>query len=101
MKILEETERETEARVLPAQFVPTPTREYREHRKTARLTLGAGIPRIPLPIPIRIPVLKGPRVLIWKQDPTVAEIGVRKAYLPTPVLPSPGTRASPSRASRR
>ncbi len=92
MRILEEeTETRTDAPVLPPQFIPTPTREYREHRKTVRVTLGPGTPASPpaIPIPLPIPILRGPRVLIWKQDPTVAEIGVRKTYLPQPVLPGP------------
>lgn len=89
MRIEEETETKTGVPVLPPQFVPTPTREYREHRKTMRLTLGPGAPAAPVPVPVPIPVLRGPRVLIWKQDPTVAEIGIRKAYLPGPVLAGP------------
>jgi len=72
---------------LPVGFVPTPTREYREHRKTLRITLGPGLPATPIPIPN--PALPGSRVLIWKQDPSVREIGVRKAYLPGHILPGP------------
>src|SRR4030095_13124281 len=43
----------------------------------------------PIPIPIPIPVLVGPRVLLWKQDPSVGEIGIRKAFLPPPVSTGP------------
>lgn len=95
------TEQEDEAAVptVPASFVPTPTREYRQHRKFVRATLGAGTPTaagtavalapIPVPIPIPIPALAGARALMWKQDPSVAEIGIRKAYLPGHVFTGP------------
>ena len=77
---------------LPVAFVPTPSREYREHRKISRLTLQPGAPvkaaPIPPPVPIPLP-FPGARVLIWKQDPSVAEIGVRKAYLPGHVFTGP------------
>lgn len=36
-----------------------------------------------------LPHAFGARVLMWKQDPTVAEIGTRKAYLPGVVLAGP------------
>src|SRR5512138_1178 len=74
---------------VPVGFVPTPTAEYREHRKFASATKAVGAPRVPSPIPIPIPVLVGPRVLMWKQDPSVAEIGIRKAFLPRPVSSGP------------
>lgn len=69
------------------QSLPTPSFEYREHRRTVR-----AIPRaqaIPIPIPTPIPILAGARVLIWKQDPTLQEIGIRKSYLPGHVFPGP------------
>ncbi len=68
---------------------PTPTMEYRTHRKTLKATVQPGPPAIPAPIPIPIPFLVGARVLIWKQDPSVAEIGIRKTYLPGHVLTGP------------
>lgn len=74
---------------LPVGYIPTPTREYRSHRKGMKATVGAGTPSLPIPIPIPIPVLQGTRVLIWKQDPSVAEIGIRKAYLPSRALTGP------------
>lgn len=74
---------------LPIGFVPTPTQDYREHRKTMQATVEPGRPTRPSPIPIPIPVLSGPRVLIWKQDPSVREIGVRKAYIPSFVANGP------------
>src|SRR5215510_10671377 len=72
---------------VPAGFVPTPTIQYRSRRKAARATVGAGIPT-PIPVPLPIP-LPGARVLMWKQDPTVGEIGIRKSYLPGHVFSGP------------
>ena len=67
--------------------VPTPTVEYRARRKTLRAAVGPGTPR-PIPIPIPRP-LPGARVLIWKQDPSVQEIGVRKSFLPGHIFAGP------------
>ena len=36
-----------------------------------------------------VPAPAGPRVLMWKQDPSVAEIGIRKTFLPRPVSTGP------------
>jgi hypothetical protein len=85
------TEGQTIHSDLPISFVPTPTAEYRAHRKLMKATVSAGPPVLPLPIPIPLPIplFVGPRVLIWKQDPSVAEIGVRKAFLPGFVLSGP------------
>lgn len=74
---------------LPTSFVPVPTLEYRAHRKTQQATVEPGRPLKRLPVPIPIPLLKGPRVLMWKQDPSVTEVGVRKAYIPSTVLNGP------------
>jgi hypothetical protein len=73
--------------ILPVAGVPTPTREYRTQRKAARVTIQTALPS-PIPIPVP-PPLPGARVLMWKQDPTVGEVGIRKAYLPGHVLPGP------------
>src|SRR5262249_44769012 len=67
----------------------TPSAEYRAHRKFAKAVAAVGAPPVPSPIPIPIPLLVGPRVLLWKQDPSVAEIGIRKAFLPRPVSSGP------------
>jgi hypothetical protein len=79
---------------IPAGFVPTPSDNYRTHRKMARLTKEPGVvpAPIPIPIPTPLPFLVGSRVLMWKQDPSVPEIGIRKAYLPG--LTSSGPRDS-------
>ena len=78
-----------ESTAVPVPFVPTPTREYRQHRKTMRATVEPGTPVLPSPVPVPLPLKAGPRVLIYKQDPSVQEIGIRKAYIPTPVVTGP------------
>jgi hypothetical protein len=86
--ILEPQHREP---VIPVGLVPTPTNQYRQHRKQKTAIEANGKPahaEVPLnsPIsaaPIPIPVLTGSRVLIYKQDPSVVEIGIRKVYLPS------------------
>jgi hypothetical protein len=86
---------------VPIGYIPTPTREYRQHRKLLRATTGVAsrpairiIPereagRVVIPIPIPIPRIIGSRVLMWKQDPSVSEIGIRKAFLPGLMLAGP------------
>jgi len=82
---------------LPVGFVPTPTNAYRLHRKNMKATVQPGKPVLPSPIPVPIPLphpplpiyIPGPRVLMYKQDPSVAEIGIRKAWLPTYVFNGP------------
>jgi hypothetical protein len=78
----------------PVSFVPTPSAAYREHRKASQLVLQPGTPRIgldkiPEPAPVPLPFAFGARVLMWKQDPSVSEIGTRKAFLPGIVLDGP------------
>jgi hypothetical protein len=75
--------------IVPVGLVPTPTNQYRQHRKQKAAIEASGLPThatVPLnpPIqaaPIPLPILTGSRVLIYKQDPSVAEIGIRKVYL--------------------
>ena len=65
---------------LSAGFVPTPSAAFAEQNAAGPFPL----PR-PTPLPRKFPwpVLdRGSRVLIYKQDPSVSEIGVRKAFLP-------------------
>lgn len=66
---------------VPVGFVPTPTSQYRTHRKLLSATVQPGKPKVgaPTPIPLSVP---GARVLMWKQDPSVAEIGIRKTFVP-------------------
>lgn len=88
MDIEERIEIVSKPDAVPIDFVPTPTNEYREHRKITKAASGVGTPPAPTPIPIPLP-LPGARVLMWKQDPTVGEIGIRKAYLPGHVFAGP------------
>ncbi|GGD78198.1 hypothetical protein GCM10011514_47750 [Emticicia aquatilis] len=71
---------------LPVAFVPTPTQQYRQHRKVNKVTKSAGLP---IPIPVPFPRLNGHRVLIWKQDPSVTEIGIRKVFMPNLISSGP------------
>jgi hypothetical protein len=78
----------------PVGYVPTPSAPYRKHRKTAQLVDEPGLPRQtdsdpPAPPDVPLPFAFGARVLMWKQDPSVDEIGTRKAYLPGIVLAGP------------
>ncbi len=64
------------------------TLSYEMLTLSTREASGLAIPR-PSPIPIPIPLVTGSRVLIWKQDPTVADPGVRATFIPTLVLDGP------------
>ena len=87
---------------VPASFVPVPTQAFRVHRKALQAVAQPGTPRAaraaaafpqpiptPIPVPVPLPLVLGTRVLMWKQDPTVGEIGVRKAFLPGHVKAGP------------
>ncbi|TWI65529.1 hypothetical protein IP91_02939 [Pseudoduganella lurida] len=77
---------------LPVGYVPTPSAPYRMHRKAAELTRQPGHPRLksvpglPQPVPA---ASAGSRVLMWKQDPSVSELGTRKVFLPGVILEGP------------
>ncbi len=77
-------------------FVPTPGAPYRQPGRVARLLddpaspLDAADPDAGMPVEAEpLPHAFGARVLMWKQDPSVGEIGTRKAYLPGVVLAGP------------
>jgi len=90
-------------------FIPTPSAPYRQHRKAAQLLDQPGRPRpagaallspgspgtaedkppADTPNEVPLPYAFGSRVLMWKQDPSVDEIGTRKAFLPGVVLAGP------------
>src|SRR4051812_29676960 len=91
----------TQAQGGPMQLpeVPLPTKDYAERHARLRVEhyvappvvdegpalagpLGAAAPAAPIPAP-------GARVFVYKQDPTVAEIAVRKAFLPKRVFAGP------------
>jgi hypothetical protein len=88
--------------------VPLPTLDYSEHQaeqrshaKGVRVSQLAPIAAPPgegpapmpgavaKPLPHPLPIPQGARVLIYKQDPSVAEIGIRKAFLPRRVFAGP------------
>ena len=80
----------TQCVALPVGYVPTPSAPYRQHRKHAQLTLQPGAPRLSEAAARKtaaIPV--GSRVLVWKQDPSVSELGTRKAFLPGLIVQGP------------
>lgn len=70
----------------PVSYVPTPSAQYRAHRKAAQLTQQPGLPRQTGAAAAPPP---GARVLIWKQDPSVTDLGTRKAFLPGVILAGP------------
>jgi hypothetical protein len=74
---------------LPVGVVPTPTQETRLRRKMQKLMEQPGRPTLSGLVPAPAATSVGCRVLIWKQDPSVPEIGIRKAYLPGPVISGP------------
>ncbi len=72
----------------PVGFIPTPSAPYRQHRKAAALLLEPGPPRLGLGE--AAPTFgMGTRVLMWKQDPSVGDIGTRRVFLPGLVLDGP------------
>jgi hypothetical protein len=77
---------------LPVSFVPTPSALYRAHRKSAQLLQQPSLPRLKdtaLPTRAAAAPPAGARVLIWKQDPSVSELGPRKIFLPGVILEGP------------
>jgi hypothetical protein len=76
----------TKCASLPVSYVPTPSAPYRQHRKNVQLTLQPGRPRM-REVAAAVPL--GSRVLIWKQDPSVSDLGTRKVFLPGLVLQGP------------
>ena len=76
----------------PVAFIPTPSAPYRQHRKAAQLLDQPGAPRAADAAPnanVPLPYAFGARVLMWKQDPSVLDMGTRKAFLPGVVLAGP------------
>ena len=78
---------------IPVGFVPTPTIEFRARQKQRRNSVNTNRPTagpaLPLPAGIPLPTVRGPRILMYKQDPSVNEIGIRKAFLPGLVVNGP------------
>ncbi|QOY95513.1 hypothetical protein IM543_06545 [Massilia sp. UMI-21] len=86
----------------PVRFIPTPSAPYQQQHRLARLLEqpvdpggeqpGTGAAQLEDELQAEAPPLPhafGARVLMWKQDPSVGEIGTRRAYLPGPVLAGP------------
>ncbi|WP_229423135.1 hypothetical protein [Telluria aromaticivorans] len=86
----------------PARYIPTPSAPYQRQHRAARLLEQPAAPEsTPGATPEAgyedevsaeappLPHAFGARVLMWKQDPSVGEIGTRRAYLPGPVLAGP------------
>jgi len=79
---------ENEGLRLRVSYVPTPTGEYRRHQKTMRVTVEPGatpasMPTPPMPLPV------GARALIWRQDASLGDLGIRKIFLPGAILLGP------------
>lgn len=66
-------------------LAPEPTAEFVEVLKSQR---GMAIPA-PIPVPRPIPVPLGARFFIWKQDPSVGELGRRLILVPSLVVNGP------------
>ncbi|MEO3826813.1 hypothetical protein [Actinomadura sp. B10D3] len=56
---------------------------------TAQLAQGAAAPPVPRPVPVPVPARSGHRFLVYKQDPSVTELGARPVFVPTVVLIGP------------
>ena len=66
------------------------TEQAISYYETLSLPSRRAAPRtIPHPIPIPIPLRVGSRFLIWKQDPTVADPGIRMTFIPSLVFDGP------------
>nr|BFE33356.1 hypothetical protein GCM10010200_056070 [Actinomadura rugatobispora] len=66
------------------------------HRQDAQITdpppplLEGAVPApAPKPVPVPVPPVPGHRFLVYKQDPSVARLGVRVAFIPSLVLNGP------------
>ncbi|MGH7468768.1 MAG: hypothetical protein ACRENP_12495 [Longimicrobiales bacterium] len=68
-------------------LVPAPAAQVIESLKALKVRTAG--PAIPVPIPIPIPIIFGSRFLIWKQDPTVIELGRRLKYIEGLILNGP------------
>ena len=64
-------------------------REAARTRAVKALQMGALPSPIPSPIPVPWPVFTGSRFMIWMQDPSVGEPGLKLVYLPNYVYNGP------------
>src|SRR5262245_48629161 len=75
----------------------TPTVEHKAHfyEHLALLSRRAPSPAaptpspVPVPTPVPIPQVAGSRFLIWKQDPSVTDPGIRLTFIPSLILDGP------------
>lgn len=51
--------------------------------------IGTGAAPVPNPIPVPVPPIVGPRIRVYKQDPTVTDPGARIIFVASPVLNGP------------
>jgi len=66
-------------------FAPEPTAEFAETLRARRMV---PLPT-PIPVPKPLPALAGSRFFIWKQDPSVGEVGRRLTLIPSLVVNGP------------
>jgi len=85
-----ETQDRVCAQSIPVSAIPTPTNESRIRRKLQKLVQGSGTVTAMAPnTPAPIPAPPGCRTLIYRQDPSVQEAGLKKVYLPNYVADGP------------
>lgn len=72
---------------LTGMCIPEPTAAF---ERSLQVRGARAVPRrLPTPIPRPIPLIAGSRTLIWKQDPSVTNPGVRLVLIPGLVLNGP------------
>ncbi len=69
---------------LPRGFIPDSTESFVEEMEVRFHRIP-----IPRPVPNPVPLVFGSRFLIWKQDPSVRELGIRRTFIPILVLNGP------------
>jgi hypothetical protein len=75
---------------LPIEIVPTPTDEYRKNRKLKKTVESSYVGPPQNELPTDRPLNEsGSRVLLYKQDPSVTEIGIRKVFIASKVNDGP------------
>src|SRR5215813_5468851 len=67
----------------------TPTVEQKAHFYEHVALLSGRAPSLEVPAPSPVPMPIGSRFLIWKQDPSVTEPGIRLTFIPSLILNGP------------
>jgi len=83
-----DSRRAVQATAVLEPFVPEPTVEFVQEMRS-REAAPQPAPRIPIPMPRPIPLQFGSRFIIWKQDPSVLELGRRLVYIQGLILNGP------------